>query len=238
MSDYHTVYQTPDGESTEWDDIQRKLGNLPAKPKKQKPPPFSPAEEEAKGAEGVDLKDEAELSDLEDDEEFMDDRFMAEYRKKRMEELRRLSARPRFGSVKEIRSGEFVAEVTNAGSDIWAVVLLFKHGHEACDALSSCLTRLAAQYTETKFMKIVSTDCIHDYPDHNLPTVLIYNNGACKHTLVGMSQLGGQRASPESVAQILSRYGALSTGGGPNRQGSASRHADDDSQDEDDGYSD
>ena len=29
--DYHTVYKGPEGETTQWDDIQRKLGNLPAK---------------------------------------------------------------------------------------------------------------------------------------------------------------------------------------------------------------
>ena len=80
MGDYHTVYQTQDGESTEWDDIQRKLGNLPPKPDKWKPPPFEPADEEAKGQERIEQKDVHELEDLEDDDDLMDDRFLAEYR--------------------------------------------------------------------------------------------------------------------------------------------------------------
>ena len=31
MTDYHTTYTGPEGETTQWEDIQRKLGNLPAK---------------------------------------------------------------------------------------------------------------------------------------------------------------------------------------------------------------
>ncbi len=31
MAEYHTVYKGPEGESTQWDDIQAKLGNRPAK---------------------------------------------------------------------------------------------------------------------------------------------------------------------------------------------------------------
>lgn len=31
MTDYHTVYKRGEGESTQWEDIQRKLGNIPEK---------------------------------------------------------------------------------------------------------------------------------------------------------------------------------------------------------------
>jgi hypothetical protein len=31
MTDYHTVYKGNEGETTEWDDIQRKQGNFPDK---------------------------------------------------------------------------------------------------------------------------------------------------------------------------------------------------------------
>lgn len=46
MSEYHFIYKDVEGSSTEWDDIQRKLGNLPPKPPAFKPDPFSPAEED------------------------------------------------------------------------------------------------------------------------------------------------------------------------------------------------
>jgi hypothetical protein len=52
------------------------------------------------------------------------------------------------------------------------------------------LTTLAAKYKATKFVKIVGDHCIPDYPDKNLPTLLIYGNGDLQQQLVGLSKLG------------------------------------------------
>ncbi|KAF5949274.1 hypothetical protein HYC85_011267 [Camellia sinensis] len=46
MANYHFVYKDMEEASTQWDDIQRKLGNLPPKPPAFKPPSFKPAEDE------------------------------------------------------------------------------------------------------------------------------------------------------------------------------------------------
>jgi hypothetical protein len=43
MADYHFVCKDVEGASTQWDDLQRKFGNLPPKPPAFKPPPFTPA---------------------------------------------------------------------------------------------------------------------------------------------------------------------------------------------------
>lgn len=81
MADYHFVYKDVEGASTQWDDIQRKLGNLPPKDPAFKPPPFTPAPDEdsvPKGKAWIDDKTEQELNELEDDLD--DDRFLEEYR--------------------------------------------------------------------------------------------------------------------------------------------------------------
>ena len=83
MGDYHFVYKDVEGASTQWDDIQRKLGNLPPKPPAFKPPPFTPAEDQdskPKDKAWIDGKTEEELEDLEDDDNLDDDRFLQEYR--------------------------------------------------------------------------------------------------------------------------------------------------------------
>ncbi|KAF5753473.1 hypothetical protein HanRHA438_Chr17g0791061 [Helianthus annuus] len=70
MADYHFVYKDVEGSSTQWDDIQRKLGNLPPKPPAFKPDPFTPAEDEdskPKDKNWIDNKTEEQLEDLEDD---------------------------------------------------------------------------------------------------------------------------------------------------------------------------
>lgn len=81
MADYHFVYKDLDGASTQWDDIQAKLGNLPKKPPAFKPPSFTPADDEdskPKDKVWIDGRTEEELEDLEDDLD--DDRFLEEYR--------------------------------------------------------------------------------------------------------------------------------------------------------------
>ncbi len=79
MADYHTVYKGLPTDTTQWDDIHRRLGNLPAKPPVWKPERYAPEQEEARHTQDwVDKRDEHELSDAED--EFADDRALEEYR--------------------------------------------------------------------------------------------------------------------------------------------------------------
>ncbi|KAL5991105.1 hypothetical protein ACLOJK_012011 [Asimina triloba] len=131
MADYHYVYKDVEGASTQWDDIQRKLGNLPPKPAPSKPPPFTPAEEESskpKEKAWIDEKTEEELEDLVDDPDLDDDRFLEEYRKKRLAEMRAAVRVSRFGYVIPITGADFVREVSQAPPDVWVVVLLYKEG--------------------------------------------------------------------------------------------------------------
>jgi hypothetical protein len=113
--------------------------------------------------------------------------------------LRQAASRPRFGALEGIRGSEFVQKVTQASEEAWVVVLLYKESHEGCALLLSCFEELAAKYPSSKYVKIISTDCIPNYPDQNLPTVLVYSGGACKHNLVGLATWGGSRTTPEQV---------------------------------------
>ncbi|KAF5181459.1 Phosducin-like protein [Thalictrum thalictroides] len=205
MGDYHFVYKDVEGTSTQWDDIQRKLGNLPAKPPTFKPPAFTLADDEnskPRDKSWIENKTQEELEDLEDDRDLDDDRFLEEYRKKRLTEMREATKVMRFGSVIQISGMDFVREVSQASSDVWVVVLLYKEGIAECGLLLECLEELATRYPRTKFVKIISTDCIPNYPDRNLPTILVYNNSAVKATYVGLHHFG-RRCTAEGVALAL-----------------------------------
>ncbi|KAK7266909.1 hypothetical protein RIF29_19570 [Crotalaria pallida] len=203
MADYHFVYKDVEGASTQWDDIQRKLGNLPEKAPAFKPPSFTPAHDPdslPKDKAWLDSKNEDELQDLEDDLD--DDRFLQEYRKKRLAEMKETAKILRFGSVIQISGSDFVREVSQAPSDVWVVVILYKDGIPECGLLMQSVEELAVRYPATKFVKIISTDCIPNYPDRNLPTLLVYNNGAVKGNYVGLHSFG-RRCTPEGVAFVL-----------------------------------
>ncbi|KAL4530444.1 hypothetical protein Ndes2437B_g03939 [Nannochloris sp. 'desiccata'] len=120
MTDYHTTYKGQEGETTEWDDIQAKHGNKPAKDPVWKPDTYAPEEEEPKKDESyLDTKDADELEELEDD--FADDRFLEDYRRKRIEELKKGTTRPRFGTLETIRASEFVAQCVHTFVGLAAV---------------------------------------------------------------------------------------------------------------------
>lgn len=89
-----------------------------------------------------------------------------------------------------ISNSDFVREVSQAGSDVWLVVLLYKDGYAECRVLMKCLEELAVKYPETKFDKIVFIDCVLNYPDYNLPILLVYNNGIMKANFVGLWSFG------------------------------------------------
>ncbi len=67
-----------------------------------------------------------------------------------------------------------------------------------CQVLKACMQELAGQYKYVKFLTIPSAECIPNYPDENLPTLLVYRDGQCKRTIVGTRSLGDIRISPES----------------------------------------
>ena len=82
------------------------------------------------------------------------------------------------------------------------------------------MQQLAAQYKYVKFLTIPATECIPNYPDENLPTLLVYHDGQCKRTIVGTRSLGDIRISPESeqlppvrTCAIWAKFWALAAGG-------------------------
>lgn len=135
-------------------------------------------------------------------------------RRQRLQELQAAAAKPRFGTVEEISSNEFVQKVTDASEQYWVVCFLYKEHHAGCQLLGECLTELAHKYPSTRFVKITSTSCIPNYPDQNLPTLLLYHERTCVKHMIGLAQFGGQRATPEAVAMALNTYGSVCCEGG------------------------
>lgn len=248
MADYHTTYTDPNPVETEWDELQRKHGNLPDKPPVENPPRWTPKEEPRSGpltTRRMDQLDSVEeLEALEDADGVQDDRFLEAYRRRRLQELKGEMAGEDdfesgddgddgggvvpgrsatqnshyFGtSVVHITSSEFIAEVTNAPSSSYVVCHLYKDSHEECAILNQCLDELATRYTGTKFVKIVSTQCVPDFDDGFLPAVLLYRGGKClKQVVQAIRMWGGKETSVERVGVGLE---ALVAGGGVLREG-------------------
>ncbi|PWN31457.1 thioredoxin-like protein [Meira miltonrushii] len=92
------------------------------------------------------------------------------------------------------------------------VCFLYNDALETCRLLSGFLDTLAAKYPATKFVSIVGDKCIPNYPDKNLPTMLIYRNGELHRQIVGLRPeigLDGMKTKLEDIELLLLAVGVI-----------------------------
>ena len=68
-----------------------------------------------------------------------------------------------------------------------------------CDLINHHIGALARKFPTTKFLKSVSTTCIPNYPDKNLPTLFIYYEGEMKGQLAGPLTFGGMSLTQNGI---------------------------------------
>lgn len=229
-------------QDTEFHDALRAHGIIPPKPPSRSPSPELPSASELRSSalkqatvDDLDL----ELEDHLDDEE---EKLLEKIRRQRMAQLRADSKKERFGRVYPISRPDYTREVTEASrinpdadpdqlkedleeksgqeeakdkqrqGGTGVVCFLYKDGLEQCRLLSGFLDTLAAKYPATKFVSIVGDQCIPNYPDRNLPTLLIYRNGELHRQIVGLRPeigLDGMKTKCEDIELLLTAVGAI-----------------------------
>lgn len=203
-------------EDTEWNDILRSKGILPAKPKEKEITEedvvnlveSTVKERQTGGKKGLDELSLNELDELEDEE---DERVLLEYRAKRIAEMKLAAQKAKYREVVEITAADYVNEVNKAGDGIWVVLHLYKQGIPLCALINQHLIQLAQKFPATKFLKSVSSTCIPNYPDKNLPTIFVYYEGDMKSQFVGPLELRGPTISIEELEWLLGQTGAIET---------------------------
>ncbi|CAG8547501.1 13309_t:CDS:2 [Acaulospora colombiana] len=196
---------------TEWNDILRAKGILPPKEGPTEEEIFEELDQMIREKQDKHLEDKTldELDELEDEE---DERILLEYslaRQKRIAEMKAEASLEKFGHVTQIMKPDFIREVTEASKEVWVVVHLFKDYIPECKLVNMHLATLAEKHKVTKFLKIIGDQCIPNYPDRNLPTLLIYGEGDMRHQLTGLSQLGGMNMTLENLENYLISTGAI-----------------------------
>merc|ERR1711936_1298614 len=201
-------------EDTEWNDVLRAKGIIPEKPKEKEVTEddiVSMLEKTIKEKSGAkDMEDMTldELDELEDDEE---ERVLEQYRQQRIPQIKSLQQKSRFGEVREISAVDYVAEVNKAGEGIFVVLHLYKQGIPLCALINQYLTQLAAKFPTVKFLKSISTTCIPNYPDKNLPTIFVYHEGNMKNQIVGPISFRGMNMTVDEFEFMLGKTGAIET---------------------------
>lgn len=205
MSDIKVPVEVDPNEDTEWNDILRAHGIIPEKPPSPTEELENALEEAIKRQHDnrLDNKDIDELDELEDEE---DEEFLNFYKQKRMNEMKNLQSKMKFGQVVSITKSEYEKEVTNDSSN-QAVIL-----HMSSDAalqsrlLSVIFRQLALKFADIKFVDIPAARCIENYPTSNIPTILIYKNKDVLKQFITLTELGGNDTKIIDLEKALVRY--------------------------------
>ncbi|KAG2213389.1 hypothetical protein INT47_009062 [Mucor saturninus] len=195
---------------TEWNDILRSKGILPPKDEEKDDRMEDAFVDMVRARQDrLDSLENKDLDELDELEDLEDDQILNQYRHQRMMEMHALAAKEKYGEVYEISKPDFIREVTEASKDCHVVVHLYKDYIPASKLMTRCLTELASQFKATKFVRIASDQCIPNFPDHNVPTILIYGDGDIKANLAGAIQFGGMKMTAKSLRALFSQYGAV-----------------------------
>uniref|UniRef100_A0A8C5MFI2 Phosducin-like protein 3 n=1 Tax=Leptobrachium leishanense TaxID=445787 RepID=A0A8C5MFI2_9ANUR len=207
-----TVGSQDPNADTEWNDILRKKGILPPKetPKDEEDeePEILSHQSVVKTYEDMTLE---ELEEHEDDLNEEDERAIELYRQQRMAEWQATQVKNKFGEVGEISGQDYVQEVTKAGKDLWVILHLYKQGIPLCSLINQHLAGLARKFKDVKFLKSISTTCIPNYPDKNLPTIFVYQDGNIRAQLIGPLVFGGMKLTKDELEWKIAESGAIKT---------------------------
>lgn len=74
-----------------------------------------------------------------------------------------------------------------------------------CTLINQHLSTLARKFPQTKFLKSISTTCIPNYPDRNLPTIFVYFEGEMKAQFIGPLVFGGMNLKVEGKRRLAEK---------------------------------
>ena len=164
------------------------------------------------------------MEELEDDE---DEDFLEAYKMKRLNEIRKLQERSKFGEVYHINKPEYNKEVTlesqgkkNEGSQVDdngeeddSAVYVFVHLSLQSKLQSRILSHLfqsaASKFKEIKFVEIPANRAIENYPESNCPTLIVYYRGEVIKNMITLLELGGNNSKMKDFEDFMVKVGAV-----------------------------
>lgn len=81
----------------------------------------------------------------------------------------------------------------------------FKFSIPLCALINQHLSGLAKKFQDVKFVKAISTTCIPNYPDRNLPTIFVYLEGDIKAQFIGPLVFGGMNLTRDGECLFLNK---------------------------------
>ncbi len=164
--------------------------------------------------DGDDSSDDSLLDGL-DDVDGGTAGFVAQYREKRLQQLKAARPLPSFAKdgCRAVDPFEFLEEIDGADPRVAVVVLLQEDWIALCQRVAHAFEELACRFPHTRFLKMSASSCskvlksIDSRAD--LPVIMVYRAGDMEHTLMDVKEDLGDRFTAEDVEFVLRKCGAL-----------------------------
>lgn len=92
-------------------------------------------------------------------------------------------------SLREITREDYVKEVAEASRVKPILILLYDQGQDSRKIEAALLEVSEELYGRVGICKIRADECIPGYPSRNIPTLILYVDGAAKKNYVGIGQI-------------------------------------------------
>ncbi|CAK9292665.1 unnamed protein product [Gordionus sp. m RMFG-2023] len=101
------------------------------------------------------------------------DEYFQKYKQKKAQDIM-MNKNQLFSQVLEITGEDFKGQVSAANPNLYVLVHLYQNSILPCQLINRSMEELSKLHTfnsRFKFVKIISTRCIPNFPDSNLPQV-------------------------------------------------------------------
>ncbi|KAI8097740.1 thioredoxin-like protein [Halteromyces radiatus] len=143
-----------------------------------------------------------------------DEQVIQQYRKKRLEELKKLKnhdirqSHRIFGYVQDVDVDDYAEAIDKEWRTVPVIVHLYDDSLENCRHLDFILQGLARKYCLAKMIRVSALDLEFDLVGS--PAILGYKSGMLVANLVRLDDEVGSRYTAETVEDVLVRHEALS----------------------------
>lgn len=161
------------------------------------------------------LDDEREKAAQEDPDlaELLNDEFLLEYQKQRMQEMLLQNGQSqKFAALINLTdSQQFLDAIDKESKDVTVIVHIYEEHSEACHVTNCCLEELCLEYPSVKFCKIIASKAgmSKHFKASGVPAILVYKSGQLVGNFIKISNDLGSDFSKEDLQDFLIEHGML-----------------------------
>lgn len=160
------------------------------------------------------LDDEREKAVQEDPDlaELLNDDFLLEYQKQRMQEMLQNGNSQKFGKLIHLTdSQQYLDAIDKEPKHVTVIIHIYEEHSEACHVTNCCLEELCLEYPAVKFCKIIASKAgmSKHFKASGVPAILVYKSGQLVGNFIKISNDLGSDFSREDLQDFLIEHGML-----------------------------